>query len=94
MFDVRLPLGDWCCPAVYSAVADDAAILEGSQAACIVSDSTGEGSSSELRDQPRLVPIGRDFDVGTLEKMLQRRGKAFVHGHMGVGENDLSPMRL
>jgi len=47
MFDVRLPLGDWCCPAVYSAVADDAAILDGSQAACIVSE-TAPGKVARL----------------------------------------------
>ncbi|KAK1834983.1 hypothetical protein QBC39DRAFT_342360 [Podospora conica] len=79
MLDVRLPLGDWCCPVVYSALAADAAVLEGPPAA-------PDGTSADGSCTTQNIPIGRDFEVGALEKMLRKHRKAFVHGHMGVGK--------
>ena len=91
LFDVRLPLGDWCCPVVYSAAAaDDAAVVERTVVMATgtsqVGTTTEDKSISVPCDQSIQVPVGRDFDVGRLEKILLKHGTAFVHGPMGVGK--------
>jgi hypothetical protein len=71
-FEQRVSLADWFVPVTYSSVEDSALVA------------SAQLSRHQVQWNPG--PIGRDYDVAALEKILLKRRRAFLCGHAWIGK--------
>lgn len=71
-FEQRLSLADWFVPVTYTSVKDSALVAP--------------VHLSRHQVQWNPGPIGRDYDVAALEKILLKRRRAFLYGHAWIGK--------
>ncbi|KAK1831536.1 hypothetical protein QBC39DRAFT_408112 [Podospora conica] len=71
-FEQRLTLADWFVPVTYSSV-EDASVA-------------GPVHLSKHNLQWTPGPVGRDYDVAALERILLKRRRTFLFGHAWIGK--------